>query len=49
MSKSKDFLNCSASHLAADAFPLGIALILSTPSLILSYLGGPYDMTRGNI
>jgi hypothetical protein len=49
MSNSIDSLNCSVSHLAATADPLRIALILSTPSLILSYFEGPYDTTRGNI
>jgi len=49
MSNSIDCLNCSASHLAATVDLLRITLILSTPSLILSYLEGPYDTTRGNI
>jgi hypothetical protein len=48
MSNSIHSLNCSVSHLAATADPLKIPLILSTPSLILSYLEGPYDTTRGN-
>jgi hypothetical protein len=49
VSNSIDSLNCSVSHLAATADPLQIPLILSTPSLILSYLEGPYDTTGGNI